>query len=246
MLYTSLNNPKIKDLKKLKQKKYRDQTGLFLVEGEHLVEEARKAGYLEEVLLIEGAHYETDAYGVNVPTSYVSLEIMRELSSLDTPYKVMGVCKKKDAGVISGNVLILDDVQDPGNIGTIIRSAVAFNIGTIILSPRCADIYSSKVIRASQGMIFHINIVVSDVLKMINELKGMDYKILGTKVNFSKSLKNVSKPKKFVIIMGNEGNGVSKDVLNMCDDYIYIEMNKACESLNVAVATSIILYEMSR
>ena len=156
------------------------------------------------------------------------------------------MCKKKEEVAILGNILILDDVQDPGNIGTIIRSAVAFNIGTIILSPRCADIYSSKVIRASQGMIFHINIVVYDVTKIINELKGMDYKIFGTKVNFSKSLKNVSKPEKFVIIMGNEGNGVSEEVLNMCDDYIYIKMNKACESLNVAVATSIILYEMSR
>ncbi len=241
MLYTSLNNSKIKDLKKLKQKKYRDQTGLFLVEGEHLVEEARKAGYLKEVLLVDDTQYEA-----GVPISYVSLEIMRELSSLDTPYKVMGVCKKKEEIAILGNILILDDVQDPGNIGTIIRSAVAFNIGTIILSPRCADIYSSKVIRASQGMIFHINIVVYDVTKIINELKDMGYKIFGTKVNFSKSLKNVSKPEKFVIIMGNEGNGVSEEVLNMCDDYIYIKMNKACESLNVAVATSIILYEMSR
>ena len=241
MFYTSLNNSKIKDLKKLKQKKYRDQTGLFLVEGEHLVEEARKAGYLKEVLLVDDTQYEA---GVSI--SYVSLEIMRELSSLYTPYKVMGVCKKKEEVAILGNILILNDVQDPGNIGTIIRSAVAFNIGTIILSPRCADIYSSKVIRASQGMIFHINIVVYDVTKIINELKGMGYKIFGTKVNFSKSLKNVSKPEKFVIIMGNEGNGVSEEVLNMCDDYIYIKMNKACESLNVAVATSIILYEMSR
>ncbi len=241
MYYTSLNNPKIKDLKKLKQKKYRDQTGLFLVEGEHLVEEAMKSGYLKEVLLLENAECE-----VNVPIFYVSLEIMQELSSLETPYKIMGVCKKKVNDFIKGNVLILDDIQDPGNLGTIIRSAVAFNIETIILSPKCADIYSSKVIRASQGMLFHINIVISDVTVIINKLKNMDYKIFGTKINFSKSIKNVSKPKKFVIIMGNEGNGVNKDVLDMCDDYLYIEMNKACESLNVAVATSIILYEMSR
>ncbi len=241
MHYTSLNNSKIKDLKKLKTKKYRDKTNMFLIEGEHLIEEANKTSYLKEILLLEGEETSFDA-----PISYISKEIMKELSSLDNPYKIMGICKKKNQNNIKGNILILDDIQDPGNLGTIIRSAVAFNIDTIILSPKCTDIYSSKVIRASQGMIFHINIIATDLVSIIPKLKKEGYTLFGTKVKYSKSLKNVSKPKKFAIIMGNEGNGVSKEVLDACDDYIYIDMNKHCESLNVAVATSIILYEMSR
>ena len=145
---------------------------------------------------------------------------------------------------IGDRILILDGIQDPGNLGTIIRSSVAFNIDSIVLSKDSVDLYNSKVIRATQGMIFNINIIQKDLLEFIPLLK--DYKIYGTKVNGGKSLKNVEKVKKFAIIMGNEGQGVKKDILDMCSDYIYIDMNKSCESLNVGVATSIILYELDK
>ena len=156
------------------------------------------------------------------------------------------MCKKIN-NVIKGNhILALDNIQDPGNLGTIIRSAVAFNIDTIILSQNTVDLYNSKVLRSTQGMIFNINIVVSDLEKEIKELKNKNYKILTTKVDGGKLIKNIEKKEKFVIIIGNEGNGVSEQLQQLSDEYIYIKMNEKCESLNAAIATSIILYELSR
>lgn len=237
MLYSSIDNKKIKELKKLSLKKYRDLESLFLVEGEHLINEAYNSGYLKELLLEEGFDYE-----LNIPTNYVSSNVMKYLSELDTPTKMIGVCKKRKSEISGNKILILDDVQDPGNVGTIIRSAVAFNVDTIILSKGCADIYSSKVIRSSQGMLFKINILYTDLKDCIESLKEKDYQIIGTSLKEGKELKSIYKKDKFVIIMGNEGNGVKDELLDLCDERIYIKMNEKCESLNVGVATGIILY----
>lgn len=239
VIYTSINNSKIKELKKLQNKKYRDETNMFLVETKHLVKEAYDSGYLDELLVLESSIFSLD-----VKTNYISENVLKYLSLMPSPSEVIGICKKREEKLNGNKILILDDIQDPGNLGTIIRSSVAFGVSTIVLSKGCADVYSDKVIRASQGMIFKVNIIRSDIKEVVNKLKAEDYKILGTKVDGGKEIKSVSKSEKFAIIMGNEGNGVSKEILNMCDEYIYIPMNKNCESLNVGVATSIILYEL--
>ena len=237
MLYSSIQNKRIKELKKLNLKKYRDQEKMFLIEGSHLIEEAYKSGYLKEVLLEEG-----ESINIDIPINYASKNIIKYLSTLYTPSKIIGICEKKKNEIKGNKILILDEIQDPGNLGTIIRSAVAFNIDTIILSKDTVDLYSSKVIRASQGMIFKINIVIDSLEEIIPILKEKNYKIIGTKVSDSKELKSLEKMHKFAIIMGNEGKGVKQKVLDLCDEYICIKMNKNCESLNVAIATSIILY----
>lgn len=241
MIYTSTENKKVKELKKLNTKKYRDDSGLFLVEGEHLVLEAYKSGYLHELLLEENISLDLD-----IDTSYLSRGVIKYISELDNPSNVLGVCSKLKEKEIGNRILVLDDIQDPGNLGTIIRSAVAFNIDTIVLSNNTVDVYNSKVIRASQGMIFNINIIKRDLDKFIPEIKNQGYKIYATKVDNGKSLKSIEIEKKFAIIMGNEGNGVRKNILDLADTYLYIDMNKDCESLNVAVATSIILYELDK
>lgn len=241
MLYSSVDNNKIKDLKKLQTKKYRDKKNQFLVEGKHLVLEAYKTNCLKEMLLEENELFPLDVY-----TNYMTNNVMHYLSSLESPSKIIGICDKKE-GIIKGNrIVYLDCIQDPGNLGTIIRSCAAFNIDTLILSKDCVDVYNSKVIRASQGMIFHVNIVIEDVDKVIPNLKDNGYKIYGTKVTYGKSLKSLEKVEKFVIIMGNEGNGISETSSELCDEFIYIDMNACCESLNVGVATSIILYELDK
>ncbi len=241
MLYSSLDNKKIKDLKKLNQKKYRDQTGLFLIEGKHLIEEALKTGFLKEVLLLQNEKLE-----VNVPINYMTPNVEKYLSSLEAPTNMIGICAKKETTKYGNKILILDEIQDPGNLGTIIRSAVAFNIDTIILSEKCADVYSPKVLRASQGMIFNIDIIITKLEEIIPKLKESNIPILGTKVTNGNEIKSLEKMQKFAIIMGNEGNGVKNHLFDLCDEYIYIKMNNSCESLNVAVATSIILYELDR
>lgn len=242
MLYTSTQNEKIKNLRKLNNKKYRDENSLFLIEGEHLVLEAYKNGYLKELLLEENTNL-----NINVPTNYLTRNVMKFISELDNPSNIMGVCNKLIEQEELGNkILVLDNVQDPGNLGTIIRSAVAFNIDTIILSDDTVDLYNSKVIRASQGMIFKINIVRKSLLEVIPNLKKQGYKIYTTNVKNGKSLKNVEKVSKFAIIMGNEGLGVKESISALADDFLYIDMAKDCESLNVAVAASIILYELDK
>ncbi len=239
MLYSSINNEKIKTLNLLKQKKYRDKEKLFLVEGRHLVEEAYKNGYLKELLIPENSNYSLD-----VPTAEISNSIIRYLTDLESPTGIFGICEKKEMNLKEGKILILDGVQDPGNLGTIIRSGVAFNIDTIVVNDKCADIYSSKVIRASQGMIFSASIIKKDLKEFVTNIKNT-HKVLATKVDGGKKLKDIEKLEKFAIIMGSEGSGVSKELLDLADEYLYIPMNDKCESLNVAVASSIILYELS-
>ena len=240
MLYSSIDNQKIKDIKKLQVKKYRDKMGLFLVEGEHLVIEAYKTGNLVELLLEEN-----EIFPINIKTSYVTNNILKYISELDTAPKMIGICKKIETDIVGKKILALDDIQDPGNLGTIIRSCVAFNVDTMLLSNNSVDLYNSKVIRASQGLIFHINIIRCDLLSYLDNLKKQGFYLYGTKVTNGSNVKKIAKKDKFVIIMGNEGNGIHEETLELCDEYIYIKMNDACESLNVGVATSIILFEFS-
>ena len=236
---TSLDNKRIKNLAKLLNKKYRDETGMFLVEGEHLVIEAKRAGSLIEVIKCED--YEMD---FDVTTTIVTYDVIKKLSNTLNPQKVIGVCKKLDNKDIGNKVLILEDIQDPGNLGTIIRSSVAFGVDTIVVSNNTVDMYNDKVLRSSEGMIFHIDIVKMDVNECIDKLHEEGYEIYGTKVDGGTDLREITVRDKYAVVMGNEGAGVSEFTLDKCDKYIYIPMNSDCESLNVGVATSIILYEL--
>ena len=235
----SANNEKIKEIRKLNDKKYRDESNLFLVEGDHLVKEAYKSGNLVKLIITE------DIYDFDVEKLLVSDKVLQSISELNNT-SVIGVCKKVSTGLdLTKNIVILDGVQDPGNLGTIIRSCTAFNVDNLLLSKDTVDLYNSKVIRSTQGMIFNMNIVREDICKTINMLKENGYKIYGTNVVNGIDIKDVKKDEKYAIIMGNEGNGISKEVSSLVDKNIYIKMNEKCESLNVAVSAAIILYELS-
>lgn len=241
MLITSIHNEHIKELSRLKEKKYRDETGTFLVETKHLVLEAFKAGLIKELILEQN-----EIFPLDVPTLYVSKEVLKKLSSMDSPPKVMAVVNKREVEETYGEkILILDRIQDPGNLGTIIRSAVAFNVDTIICSKDTVDVYNPKVVRASQGMMFHIPILVRNTEKLINELKKEDYKIIGTKVTNGHDVRQSAIYSHFALIIGNEGQGISRNIEELCDEYLYIHMNEKCESLNAGVAASILLYEIN-
>ena len=242
MYYTAINNSKIKRIKQLTKKKYRDQSNCFLVEGKNLILEAYKTGYLEELIVENGEQFK-----LPIKTNYVTKEIMKSISTLDTSSKIIGICCKKQDNKIEGKrILMVDQVQEPGNLGAIIRSALAFNIKTIILNKNTVDLYNEKVIRATQGMLFYLNIFVSDFKEEIPNLRNKGFKIIGTETKNGKDIKKLVKNEKFAIIVGNEGSGLSKDVKELCDECIYININSQCESLNVAIATSIILYELDK
>ena len=234
MNITSLNNDKVKYWSKLKQKKYRDLEKKFLVEDEHLVNLALEKNLVLELICVNDIYNFSNTY-------VVSDSIMKKLSMQVSSTNVIAVCRMNDEFKLSSKVLLLDAIQDPGNLGTIIRSAVAFDFKTIILGNGCVDIYNDKVIRSSEGMIFNISFKKSDLRDYISELKKNDYKIIGTDV---RSGTNIEKYNKVGLVLGNEGAGVSSDVLDMCDEYVHIPMNKDCESLNVGVAASILMYEV--
>ena len=239
MEITSLNNEKVKAWNKLKNKKYQNEYGLFLIEGDHLLKEALKVGVVKEI--ISSRDYETE-----LPFYKVTKDIMKKLSSQVSGTDIIGVCIKREETKVGKRVLILDDINDPGNMGTIIRSAVAFNIDTIIASNNSVDFYNDKVIRSSEGMFFNINLIKCNIVELINELKNKGYLIMGTNVLGGTNIENIKVEDKFALIMGNEARGVSDNIKDMCDTLVYIDMNKSCESLNVGVAASILLYELNK
>lgn len=243
MLITSLDNDKIKNYIKLKDRKYRKKTNTFIVEGMHLVLEAYKKGIIKELILEKDT-----VMPINLPTVYVTNEIINKISEMESPSNIMALCNMTSSSLSGNRILMLDNIQDPGNLGTIIRSAVAFNVDTIVLSPDTVDLYNPKVIRATQGMMFHINIVIDKLEDIIPKLKAKEIPIYGTKVDYGMDVRNFKEKdkRKYALIMGNEGNGVRENILDLCDEYLYIDMNEVVESLNVGVATSIILYELNR
>lgn len=240
MLITSLENEKIKNYSKLQQKKYRDLTNEYLVEGKHLVLEAQKNNVLKEVLLLE-----EESPLAGIPFVYVTPDIMKKLSTLDTPSTIIGICAKKNVSQILGHkILLLDAIRDPGNLGTIIRSAAAFNVDTLVLSEDTVDLYNPKVLRSTQGMYHYLNIIEMPLEKALSIIKENKIPLYGTNVNEGTNVKELSHPEKYALIMGNEGQGVKKEIAQLCEKNIYIPMNKNVESLNVAIATSILLYEL--
>lgn len=243
MVITSFDNDKVKYLKKLQKKKYRDLYNEFLVEGRHLVIEAYQHKMLKEIILCEG-----EVVPFNIPYTVVSYEVMKKISEVETPQKIMGVCKKSADTTIGSRILLLDEIQDPGNMGTIIRSAVAFGIDTIILSKNCVDLYNPKVVRSTQGTLFHVPILIYDFKELLPMLKELKIPIYATRVEYGTDVSTltVDDKRRFALLMGNEGNGVHPEYLELSDKNLYIPMSDDVESLNVAIATSILLYEMRK
>ena len=233
MVITSLENQKVKLLMKLNNSKNRKKEKMFIVEGKHLVDEARKKNVLIE------------AYSIEEKEGYITLskKIMKKVSNTDTLVSEIGLCKIVESTLLSDKLLILDGVQDPGNMGALMRSAKAFGFDTIIIGNGSCDIYNDKVIRSSQGAIFKLNFIHANLLEIIPKLKLYD--IYGTNVINGIELDEVNNSEKIAIVLGNEGNGISKEVFDILNKNIYIPMNNT-ESLNVSVAGSIIMYKLRK
>ncbi len=228
----SLENSKIKFLLKLKLSKYRRSEQKFICEGAHLVQEARNAG-----LLIE-------AYSLEDKEGYiqVSVPVMKKLCNTNTVVSEIGLCKMKENTKITDKILILDGIQDPGTMGSLMRSACAFGFKTLFIGTGSVDIFNDKVIRSSQGAIFKLNYQFGDISEFLNKIT---HKVYTTNVLEGIPLKKIKAEDKVAVILGNEGNGVSKELQALGLDAIYIPMQNT-ESLNVAIAGSIIMYELSK
>ena len=239
MLITSKDNNRIKEIRKLLDKKYSNSKNLFVIEGENLIEEAIKNNLLKELYVLDGENV-----GFDFPYDYVTLDVMKSISDLKSTPRLIGVSKYINKSELGNKIVILDDVQDPGNAGTIIRNSVAFGADTIIFSKNSVSPYNEKVLRSTGGMIYNINIIIGNIDEEIDKIKSKGIKVIGTSLLKSKNLEELEILDKFAIIFGNEGNGVNKNILDKCDEIVRIDMNSLCESLNVSVSSGIILYHM--
>lgn len=231
----SSDNKKYKSLKKLLTKKEREKTKTFLIEGKNIIEEAKKHNKILTYITDDLNKVEDNIF-------YVDKKLKESLSSLKNSNEDLALVEYLEAKDISSDtILLVDNVRDPSNLGTILRTCLAFGIKDVVLSLNTVDLYNPKVLRASEGAIFSLNILREDLISFIS--KNKDYKVLSTslKANDLKALKTSKK----MIVIGNEGKGVSEGILEISDDYLKIPI-KNIDSLNVAIATSIILYENSK
>lgn len=235
----SLNNMKIKNWCKLHEKKHREREQLFLVENEHLILEAIDANLLDTLILLEENH---PYFSYDGMIYYVSEDVMKKLKMNQSLPTCMGVVRMPKPKMELGNKVILcDDIQDPGNIGTMIRSAYSFGFDSFIVSNKSVDVYNDKAIRATQGALFHMNVIRGDLVDFVHKLKKEDYCVYATSLHDAKGLSEFKNTEKIALIFGNEGSGVSLKMLEMSDENIFIEMSRF-ESLNVAMACGICCY----
>lgn len=247
---TSTSNETIKYFISLNDKKTRMNAKRFIVEGYHLVNEASKTNLLEAIISTD----EKELKKINNVKRYlVNDAIINKIATTKNPQNILGIVKMLDHNItnllpiIKGNktkLIMLDDVNDPGNLGTIIRTAAGLGYDGIIMSPNTVDLYNEKVIRSTQGVMFKIPIIKANLQEIIKLLKKEKVFCIGTALTNAKDVKHITKKDKFAICLGNEAKGISKEVLDSMDENVRIAMKNDVESLNVSIAAGIIMYEM--
>lgn len=244
-IITSKANSVVKNAKKLHRKKYRKSA--YLIEGWHLFEEAVQAGVtIEKIFALENYQEQLAAFSQTV---WVSEDILLDLADSQTPQGIVAVVQKEEVGqadLIQGKFLFLEDVQDPGNVGTIIRTADAAGFTGVIVSDKSADIYSLKTLRSMQGSHFHLPIYRMSSQRLLEEAKKAAIPVLATTLSKdSVDYRELPPIENFVLVMGNEGQGISPLMAESADQLVHISMKGQAESLNVAVAAGILIFHLS-
>jgi RNA methyltransferase, TrmH family len=239
----SSTNQQVKQWKKLLTRKEREKTKTFIIEGFHLVEEALKSNADIETIIISDAVEMPPSmdYG-SVPIVTVSAEIAHSLADTETTQGIFAVCAQPS--LINGHAetfLLIDSVQDPGNLGTMIRTADAAGIDVVIIGKGSVDIYNPKVLRSAQGSHFHLPVISDDLHVWIEDLSQQGTPVFGTALENACTYNEVQSGGSFALLVGNEGNGVNPELLAMTKQNLYIPIYGKSESLNVAVAAGILL-----
>jgi len=243
-MITSVKNEKVKAWKKLHKRKERVNSKTFLVEGFHLLEEAIKSDWDIQEIIIQQDMTLPD-WATEYPVEYVSENVIAHISQTTTPQGVLAVIKMNAYEGREGNTfLILDSIQDPGNLGTIIRTADAAGMSGVILGEGTVDLYNDKVIRATQGSIFHIPVYHVKLEEELSLLKQSGYTIWATALEGAVNYNEVNPEKKVAIILGNEGAGVQPRFIAQADEVVKIPIYGKAESLNVSIAAGILMYHL--
>ena len=254
---SSKENELIKHIKKLKDKKERDISNEYLIEGIKLIQEAIQENVnIKQIIICDDCDktesmpkdlmYEIAKYDC----IYVTKKIFKYISEVQEPQGILAVIEKNNSDVeidyTQDIIVALDDVQDPGNLGTILRTVDSIGLTQILVSKGTADSYNPKVVRSTMGAIFRIKIIESeDLEKTLREIKKHKFKVVVTSLQTENSIYEINYNKK-VIVIGNEAKGVEKNIQELADEKIKIPMLGKTESLNASVATGIVLYEYVR
>lgn len=257
-LIVSKSNDNVKFIRSLNEKKYRTKYNAFYLEGVKVTNEILDKNEAIDILFI--AYSKSLLISTNGGQALLdrisSLKNVKVLEFEENIFKymtdtvntqgilvVMKIPKYSLENEENKNIILLDKVQDLGNIGTIIRSCNAFGVDTILCTSGTADVYSPKAVRATMGGILNVKIIYLDDIEKVNLFKKMGYKIATTSLKTQNSIDSIDYNNKYIFVMGNEANGVSKEIIDISDFVVKIPMSEKIESLNVGVATSIILYE---
>lgn len=232
-MITSKSNTLYKKIKSLQKKKYREIEGAYIIEGKKLLEEAQRSN-------VEILHLITDERFFYEGATVFSNALFKELSYMENSEGILAVVKKKQNFQLHDQILFLENINDPGNLGTILRTAEAFGFQSVILSHSSCDIYNAKVVRASMGSLFRLHITYEN-LDILDDLK--DYKKIATSLeNTSKSIYESVPGSKMILIIGNEHNGITEEMKQYVDEFVIIPMQGENESLNVGIAAAIAMF----
>lgn len=242
---TSLKNPKVAAWKALKDRKVRRESGCFLVEGRKMVEEALASAFDVETVLVQEGMELPD--GLSMPVYELPAHVLAAVCDTKTPQGIAAVVRMKEQSALGKHIVVLDGVQDPGNVGTIIRTADAAGLDGVLLSNQCADVFSPKVLRATMGSIFRMNLRTTDDLPgELTKLREKGYSILSSQLDGTPFYEREKVAEQFALIIGNEGNGVSEQVQQTATHRVRLPMRGGAESLNAAIAAAIMMYELMR
>lgn len=245
-MITSVQNIKVKRWRKLQKRREREKAGAFLVEGYHLLEEAKQSGATILEIIVE-QNKEIPEQCNDAIITVVNKSVFSHISQTEAPQGIAAVVAMGPSIDVMGNyVLLIDAVQDPGNLGTIIRTADAAGFDAVVLGEGTVDLYNDKVIRATQGSLFHVPVLRANLVETVDRLKTVGFHIWATALDQAKIYNQVEVTEKTALIVGNEGAGVHSKILEAADTIVKLPIQGKAESLNVSVAAGILMYYIRR
>lgn len=245
---TGLKNPKVMLWRSLKDRKARLESGLFLVEGRKMVEEALSSSFPPEAILVQEDRIQDFPFLTENLRVYLLPEsVLASVCDVRTPQGIAAVLHMADTQASGTSLVALDGVQDPGNVGTIIRTADAAGFSGVILSRECADPFSPKVLRATMGSIFRMGITVTeDLPAFLRQCRETGFSVLSSQLDGTPFFERENVSERFCLVIGNEGNGVSEPVKAEATHRLKLPMKGGAESLNAAIAAAIMMYDLTR
>lgn len=244
---TSLKNPKVTAWKSLKERKGRKETGCFLVEGRKMTEEALASAFPVEAVLVDADRAGEFSLPTSVPVYTMPAHVLSAVCDTKTPQGIAAVVRMAEVPLSGKRLVAMDGVQDPGNVGTIVRTADAAGFDGVLLSAQCADVFSPKVLRATMGSIFRMGIrVTEDLPGLLRQMVAQGASVLSSQLDGTAFYQMGQVVPPFVLVIGSEGNGVTEEVKAVATHRVKLPMRGGAESLNAAVAAGIMMYELTR